>query len=511
MSTSHPYQDHPSSNPIADEHRWIIHIRRSLDEDIDNEPDSPVSIFSVPKALLLTNPESYIPQQISLGPYHHTRPELYDMQRCKLSAAKRFQRRVHGLKFHNIVDHLIPYEPKLRAFYQKYLNFNGETLTWMMAIDSCFLLEFLEAFARKMPSRTLWLRDITGRKSGHDAIVRDILMLENQVPLSLLKKIMAFQSATSAVALHSILTDFFNAISPFELVVMPDLDQLERCTHLLDLLYHSIVPEIEDDDEEEYVNEEGEKRSIIKRLVFSNPVRLILTFPFKVISNLPGVILMRHVLEHVYEKEEHANGENNYNNNNNNNNNKEKKDADLLIEEIRIPSVSELASAGIKFEASKRGILGIGFDSGTGTLRLASVRLDVNSGVVLRNLVAYEACGVCGGKLVLARYFELMNGIVDGPEDARLLRESGIVFSYLRCDGDVADLWNGMSASVRMTKVPFLDRVIQDVNRYYEGSWRVKMRKGFSWRRLALVCLLLFIGLQGFYSLFPMFYMRRRL
>ncbi|CAA0824414.1 Putative UPF0481 protein [Striga hermonthica] len=432
MSTSHPYQDHPSSNPITDEHRWILHIRRSLDEDIiDNEPDSPVSIFNVPKALLLTSPESYIPQQIALGPYHHSRPELHDMQRYKLSAAKRFQRRVHGLRFHNIVDHLIPYEPKLRAFYQKYLNFNGETLTWMMAIDSCFLLEFLEAFAieeRKMPSRTLWLRDITGRKSGHDAIVRDILMLENQVPLFLLKKMMEFQSTTSDAALYSILADFFNAISPFERV-MPDL---ERCNHLLDLLYHSIVPRFEgaleiEDDDDEHVNGEGEKRSIIKRLVFSSPVRLILAFPLKVLSNLPGVIVMRHVLEHVYEKEENDNGEKDYYYNN-----RKKKDADPLMEEICIPSVSELASAGIKFEASKTGISGIGFDSGTGTLRLASVRLDVNAGAVLRNLVAYEACGVWGGPLVLARYVELMNGIVDGPEDARLLRESGIVFSHLR-------------------------------------------------------------------------------
>ncbi|KAK9923035.1 hypothetical protein M0R45_031470 [Rubus argutus] len=49
-------------------------------------------------------------------------------------------------------------------------------------------------------------------------------------------------------------------------------------------------------------------------------------------------------------------------------------------------------------------------------------RLDGNTEVVLRNLVAYEASTV-SGPLVLARYTELMNGIIDTKEDVKLLRE----------------------------------------------------------------------------------------
>jgi hypothetical protein len=63
-----------------DETQWIIRIRRLLDEEIELCEDQPISIFEVPKALLRTNPEAYMPQLVSLGPYHHSRDELCDME-----------------------------------------------------------------------------------------------------------------------------------------------------------------------------------------------------------------------------------------------------------------------------------------------------------------------------------------------------------------------------------------------------------------------------------------------
>ncbi|KAG9456200.1 hypothetical protein H6P81_000708 [Aristolochia fimbriata] len=70
-------------------------------------------------------------------------------------------------------------------------------------------------------------------------------------------------------------------------------------------------------------------------------------------------------------------------------------------------------------------------------------------------MVAYEA-SAASGPLVLTRYTELMNGIIDTAEDAKLLRERGVLINRLQTDEEVGDMWNGMTKSVRLTKVPFL-------------------------------------------------------
>ncbi|GJT79289.1 putative UPF0481 protein [Tanacetum coccineum] len=58
-----------------------------------------------------------------------------------------------------------------------------------------------------------------------------------------------------------------------------------------------------------------------------------------------------------------------------------------------------------------------------------------------------------------------MNGIINTEEDATFFRERGIVVNQLKSDQEIANLWNGMSKSVKLTKVPKMDKVIEDVNK----------------------------------------------
>ncbi|KAK0601730.1 hypothetical protein LWI29_026924 [Acer saccharum] len=144
------------NNPHShfDEHGWVINIRRTLEEELENDTEIPVSIFNVPKTLMSTDPDSYTPQEVAIGPYHYWRPQLYEMERYKLAAAKRTQRHLHNdcstdLKFDHVVDQLLMLVLKIRASYHKFLNFSNEMLAWMMAIDASFLLEFLQIYAVK--------------------------------------------------------------------------------------------------------------------------------------------------------------------------------------------------------------------------------------------------------------------------------------------------------------------------------------------------------------------------
>ncbi|XP_015078989.1 putative UPF0481 protein At3g02645 [Solanum pennellii] len=527
-----------------DEHRWIIQIRRTLDEELEEDTEIPVSIFNVPKALLLSNQDCYVPQLVAIGPYHYWRSDLHDMERYKLAAAKRTQKHLYSLKFQHLVEQLIKFEHRIRSSYHKYLNFNGETLAWMMAVDASFLLEFLQIYAIKegkiltrISSRMSHLVDVAGRKSAHNAILRDLIMLENQIPLFLLRKILEVQYSSLELAdtmLMSMLTGFCKELSPFQTIDESPKVNITECSHLLDFLYQFIVPkldvttsEITEDDheqsspiEEENITLGGKLSHIgqlvneiwkiivkinrgpvrfLKKIVFSKPIKFLLKVPWKLFTNLPVIKLLIQPITYLFFSQEKAevNSESNMN-------------KPPLFEELAIPSVTELSKSGVHFVATSEGIMSINFDDTNIKFHLPRVSLDVNTEVILRNLVAYEACNA-SGPLVFTRYTELMNGIIDTEEDAVLLREKGIILNRLKSDKEVAKLWNGMSRSLRLTKVPFIDKVIEDVNGFYNGRWSIKIGKMMkhyvfgSWQFLtflAAIMLLLLMTLQAFCSVY---------
>ncbi|KAK8480828.1 hypothetical protein V6N13_063204 [Hibiscus sabdariffa] len=496
-----------------DEVRWVINIRRSLAEEVDEEIDVPVSIFNVPKALMSTDPESYVPQSVALGPYHYCRPELHEMETYKLAAAKRAQKHLHRVQFHTLVENLTRFEPQVRACYHKYLHFNGETLAWMMAIDASFLLEFLQIYGLRQ-----------GKSAHNYSILRDIVMLENQIPLFVLRKVLEIQYSSLESGdelLVSMLNGLSRELSPFRTMDHSVEIDVSKCAHVLDFLHDTIVPKLDEEEEECETSEpedQGDGQSqvpkllselwnlvsrIIKALLMSRLVRVLLKFPWKIVSNLPGLIILKQLIKHVFfsqdndeqkGKPEHDSGQN----------------KPPLAEEIAIPSVEDLSKSGVRFIPTDGNISTITFDTNTVTFHLPTVTLDINTKVVLRNLVAYEASNA-SGPLVFTRYTELMNGIIDTEQDVRLLSQNGIILNHLKSDEEAAELWNGMSKSIRLTKVPLLDNVIEDVNKYYNCRWNVKARKFFrqhvygSWQFLTLlaaILLLILLTFQAFCSVY---------
>ncbi|KAK4270851.1 hypothetical protein QN277_019620 [Acacia crassicarpa] len=533
MSLYRPSISNEFTNSDIDELRWVIHIRQTLEEEHDEEDDNGeflVSIFNVPKSVMASDPDSYVPKQIAIGPYHCWRSELRDIERVKLAATKRLQKKLQtiSLNIEQLVDQLRKYEHGIRACYSKYLNFNGETLMWMMIIDASFLLEFLQEGRSVI--------QYGGRKLlvDQNETLRDIIMLENQIPLFVLRKVLEFKLSSSILesssaddSLLAMLMGLFREISPFKTIKENYSSEItilvSQCAHLLEFLYNMIVLKLEEeqtnmiDFEEEHkgdmegTNETSFARyvkqalseiwrmaskltkssiSFIQKALLYQPLKFVICLPLTIIRNHPMVGMIKHPLEYLFFSQE---------------NNEQSKSEIVdnkppLMEEITIPSVTELTNSGICFSPINNGAIeSIRFDAEAATLHLPTIAIDINSQVLLRNLVAYEASIKCG-PLVFTRYTEFMNGIIDSKEDAKILREKGIVLNHLKSDEQVANLWNGMSRSIKLTKVPFLDKVIEDVNKYYNGrmsvkAWRfMKLYVFGSWQFLTfLVVVLIFL------------------
>lgn len=507
------------------EKRWIDQIRKILDKEV-KVPIDPVSIFRVQATLSISKREAYVPQVVALGPYHHFRPELYEMERYKLAAAIRLQKELKSLEIEKLVEELNrELELKVRACYHKYLDFDGVTLAWVMAIDGIFLLDFLHRYNLSPSTYTAHLVDSTGRPLANGSVLRDILMLENQIPIFVLRKILFIQRESlpelannGLPDLRRTLMDFCDSLSPLEIKDDPYVE-VSQAAHLLDFLYQLIVPKqpklenigscrdpMNTEDKNSATNIDHHTISFLDTSKFfevisklwkmistlnlriiqwiARPLKLLVAVSSSV-SGTPGLKSQAPTDAASTGKPENA------------------------IEEIHIPSVNQLYNVGVVFRSATGGIEAVGFNPQTKVFTLPVIHLDVDSEVVMRNLVAYETA-INPESLVFTRYTELMSGIVDTVEDARLLKKKKIIDSKLKSDADVA-LFNGMSKSVRLTKVPHIDKTIKEVNAYYDSTMAVRMYKGaknfvyHSWKLLTLlaVVLLMFLtGVQSFCSVY---------
>ncbi|KAM7473003.1 hypothetical protein LguiA_011186 [Lonicera macranthoides] len=474
------------------EQKWIHQINKHFAKEVRIDINKvPVCVFNVPTSLSAVKPDAYLPQVIGLGPYHHMRPELYQMERYKISTIRSYFPSDEILNIHNLlIEKLMEIEPTIRACYHRYLDMDDETLAWIIAIDGLFLLHLLLNYSRGNYTES--------RRLAQGALLyRDVMVLENQIPVILLKEIRKTLSLSSPndeddMQLLSMFKGFCKAHSPLKLARKSQFSCETNHLHLLDLMYllivnrratkpalHRQVTKKEDlppgSTSEDFIVNVGEivdtLGSIGKRVL--KPLQVVKNLPWDKISNLLG----------------HKNDE--------------EDDNAPRVQEILIPSVTRLSKfGGINFSHTVGGIRDVEFVEVEATLYLPVITLDANSEVLLRNLVAYEHA-TSDTTLELARYVDLMCGIIDTAEDARLLREKGIIKGNLSND-EIADLFNGMNKSSHDNTN---NKVVEKINDYYsrkpivKACRFVKNRVYASWKALTLlstIFLLLLLLLHSF-------------
>ncbi|KAJ0701702.1 hypothetical protein HanOQP8_Chr10g0382241 [Helianthus annuus] len=430
-------------NPNSGGKQWVDQISETLKTQTAITIDTPpVSVFEIPRPLKEEKLEAYVPQRVGLGPIHHFRPELYHkMEQNKLTAVKRVLKphQIHDCE--HIVEKVKKIVPLIRDCYDLYNDADDNMLAWLFTIDGMFLIDRLHAYSNH----------------GHVTEANDLIMLENQIPLIVLKEIQKALLGKEAHAQEDFLESkfryFCNSSSSF--VLSEENTNFNRANHLLDYMYNSIVNNGTLIPRKVYFTNPGNELSE------ENPTQELLEAVTRFAGVIPGVQPFYQIIEFVMQKFG------------------EFLEEKTTAEEIKVPSVTELRKvAGVEFRLSPRneGIRNINFVQGkVRYCYLPLITLSSDSEVVLRNLVAYEKLmaknSFKGGYgLELTEYVDFMCGIIDTEKDVKLLREKKIIEGDLS-DEEIVKMFNGIGKSrLRTSGESELRKTMAQLNTVYEST-----------------------------------------
>ncbi|XP_047320058.1 UPF0481 protein At3g47200-like [Impatiens glandulifera] len=186
---------------IENSSEWVIKVQDNVDQ-MDNSKEVEFwkkrSIYRIPDSVININKKAYNPQFVSFGPYHHGEEHLKSMEDHKERALLHFLKRskkplnLYVQSLSNLVKDLKESYDSLDAFHA----WNDDAFLKLMILDGCFMLEVmrtatqtLDDYAHNDP-----IFSNHGKLNIVPYIRRDMLMLENQLPFSLLCNLVAIEN-----------------------------------------------------------------------------------------------------------------------------------------------------------------------------------------------------------------------------------------------------------------------------------------------------------------------------
>ncbi|XP_057838977.2 putative UPF0481 protein At3g02645 [Cryptomeria japonica] len=486
------------STPKVGADQWLEQIKNIQNHGEEQKIASHVHryIFTVPESLRIERQEAYVPQVASLGPYHHLKLELYEAERYKSRLTIQVEKSAKKGPFEVLVKEIINMAQEIRNSYNDPIKCNNEVLGWTMARDAVFILEFLGCYnlckSPRYQEANPYLQCVDAvfhpeRKSPlFFPFQADIFKLENQVPLFILKKVLAWETGSEDQAMDRLKMAISSAckkFSPF-IPVKESYHSLTRAhsnisldeRHILECLYNFVIPN-ENAGQVSVSVEDGPNRTVARFKSF-HFLRQITSRFREFLSQSPK--------------------------------SRVKPDKNL-------PSAAELHRRGVKFAPFTWASEKIRFDRASSTLFLPCIEMDYRTDVFLRNMVAVEAFMMWKTR-VFTCYADLMDRLIDTPSDVAVLKRYGIITSDLGSDKEISNLWNGIRRSIWRSAYEPIDQTIKDVNAYYRSRYGVLLgeflQEHFSnpWRAASVVgaCTLLVLAflqtLFSYYQLHPCYH-----
>eukprot|EP01018_Ginkgo_biloba_P000773 Gb_11125 [translate_table: standard] len=439
---------------------------QSLDGGYGPDRTSPI-IFSVPKTLLNENEAAYVPQVVSLGPYHFRGTERLDeIEMLKSEVAIKTQSRMPPeCDFMSLVRLVRKRELWIRDCYDKEITCSSKVLALMMARDVCFVLEVLTRFHQMQRSTENVnayprINRILNRNRYHpllNDILKDMLKMENQLPLDLLREVLKHTRGIDDNRMYELyFKPAVENLSPLKGNQSLSKWQcdLSRKDHILQLLHDYIVGDYQETMEGGGKNLSGKAMNggaskprdsdhFFSELGWAGLLscaNILVCSPFFI----PWFIWKRCQGHFSLPKSDG--------------------------ETADVPSVEELKNVGMKFRKCEGGIGKIRFEGST--LYLPHFQVDDRSEVMLRNLMALEISNLEQHKPI-TRYAVFMNELIDTAKDVSILKKYETMTNKLGSDEDAAKLWNSITNSTESPTFDPIDEAAKQVKNYYKRDWEI--------------------------------------
>ncbi|KAK2657535.1 hypothetical protein Ddye_010587 [Dipteronia dyeriana] len=510
--------------------QWVISIKEKLKQSSQVDAAgtwAKLSIYKVPQHLREGDHDqkAYVPQTVSLGPYHHDKKRLRQMDRHKWRSLDVVLKRTsQDIKVY--IDSMRKLEEKARACYEGPIDLTSNEFVEMMVLDGCFVLELFRGAAQGFTKLGYPDNDpVFATRGSMHSIQRDMMMLENQIPLFVLDRLLALGDPDQKGLVSELALGFFDPLTPTdEPLTKFDQNKSEKTTldpssdqegfHCLDVFGKSFLrsrPQDQNKSEKTASDLLSDQEGLHCLDVFrksllrsghqdQNKSKKTTLDP---LSDQRGLrfldVFLKSLLRSGHQDPKIRNKQPS----------EAKRPADKRRHQL-IHCVTELREAGIKFRKRETDrFWDIKFENGI--LRIPRLFIDDGTKSLFLNLIAFEQSHLdCSNDIT--SYVIFMDNLINSPEDVGYLHKHGIIEHWLGSDADVADLFNRLCQEVVFDiNDSYLSRLSEDVNRYYNhrwNTWYASLRHNYfnnPWAIISIVAavvLLLLTSAQTFYAIY---------
>ncbi|KEH17802.1 hypothetical protein MtrunA17_Chr8g0334911 [Medicago truncatula] len=373
-------------------------------------------IYKVPTTLLNVKEEDYTPLLISIGPIHHSNKTHEDMQEHKQRYFHFFWNRLDQKSdLMNYKTFLEQEEHNIRHCYQKiFVDISQKQFVDMILLDAVFIMELFLREKKRWEHKDDY---IVTQHCVSKSIQRDLLLLENQLPIYVLEKLYD-TVVPSSVKNHNrfikLAHEYFASCYPHHKESserMFEEKNWEKSLHFTDLIRYSYLPMKLSD---QYMDSQNEC------LMSRTATKL----------NEAGISL-----EKVYNRS-------------------------LLDIKFKKRHFLSLFLCGC-FPCFKARFL------------FPQLKVNHSTESILRNLIAFEQCHY-PDKPYICNYVSLLDSLIDTKDDAELLVEKDMIVHELGSHEELTSLVINLSKHV-VTNSSCYYQLMEDLNEHYNSGWRKAM------------------------------------
>ncbi|XP_052171016.1 UPF0481 protein At3g47200-like [Diospyros lotus] len=475
------------------------------------------SIYKVHPFISNINKTAYQPRVVSFGPYHHGEPQLAWMEAHKLHAFFNCINRSSRTQ-KDIFDLIMKMAKELKESYDSLdskWQTNDDNFVDMMILDGCFILELLDVYKEE---KYYLGNDPVFSQHGELYVMpfirADMLMLQNQLPMSLLLKLKhILQDAEPDIEElnKSILFFLYYDISKYS--------EMGKCLHVLDL-YRKGLLHTHNEHENAASQSANEKEgnypkmgkyclntvgSYYNRLVHKQhtPGDVAPQSANEAEGFHPKMCKCFHELKLRYQRLvhiQHTPGDAAPQSSNQG----VRKNRGVGHNVVR--PATELHEAGVRFiKSESKSLLRITFDNGT--LKLPNFIVADSTESMFLNLIAFERCHIPAGNDITS-FIAFMDCIIDDSLDIKLLSSKGIIDNIIGTDKEAADLFNTMSKGLVLDLNENLHKVYTNLIDYSNTrwhKWRANLTQTYfrnPWAIISVIAAFLLLSLTTVQTIF---------